>query len=191
MTIFERLNEMRGHGGPARTRGLTDDQITAFASEDPRVEQAVADAHEAFTQLLVDEPELLALDEVRQAAKIQDGYVNFYAADAVNPYVSLAAAGPWLVTMKGAVVYDAGGYGMIGAGHAPPDVLAAMSRKHVMANIMTPQISQKKFTNSLRREIGHTRGECPFARFLCMNSGSERMLYDRTPIIYWHQPTAD
>ena len=59
MTIFERLNEMRGHGGPARTRGLTDDQITAFASEDPRVEQAVADAHEAFTQLLADEPELL------------------------------------------------------------------------------------------------------------------------------------
>ena len=173
MTIFERLNEMRGHGGPARTRGLTDDQITAFASEDPRVEQAVADAHEAFTQLLADEPELLALDEVGQAAKIQDGYVNFYAADAVNPYVSLAAAGPWLVTMKGAVVYDAGGYGMIGAGHAPPDVLAAMSRKHVMANIMTPNISQKRFMARLRREIGHTRGGCPFDRFICVNSGSE------------------
>ena len=173
MTFFERLNQMRGHGGVARTRGLTDEQITAFADADPRLEQAVVDAHEAFTQLLNDEPELLALDELGQAAKIQAGYVNFYAADAVNPYVSLAAAGPWLVTLKGAVVYDAGGYGMIGAGHAPPEVLAAMSRKHVMANVMTPNISQKHFMERLRREIGHTRGACPFDRFICVNSGSE------------------
>ena len=173
MTIFERLNEMRGHGGAARTRGLDDDQIRAFASADPRVEQAVVEAHEAFTQLRTEEPELLALDEAAQAAKIQEGYVNFYAADAINPYVSLAASGPWLVTLKGAVLYDAGGYGMIGAGHAPPDVLAAMNRHHVMANIMTPNISQKRFMARLRREIGHTRGGCPFDRFICVNSGSE------------------
>ncbi|MEJ2384046.1 MAG: aminotransferase class III-fold pyridoxal phosphate-dependent enzyme [Xanthomonadales bacterium] len=173
MTIFERLNEMRSHGGAARTRGLTDEQITTFSSQDPRLEQAVIDAHEAFTQLLHEEPELLALDEVGQAAKIQEGYVNFYAADAVNPYVSLAAAGPWLVTLKGAVLYDVGGYGMIGAGHAPPDVLAAMNHRHVMANIMTPNISQKRLMERLRREIGHTRGGCPFDRFICVNSGSE------------------
>ena len=173
MTIFERLNAMRGHGGAARTRGLTDEQITAFAAEDPRLEQAVVDAHEAFTRLLTEDPELMALDEAAQAEKIQDGYVNFYAADAVNPYVSLAAAGPWLVTLKGAVLYDAGGYGMIGAGHAPPEVLAAMNQKHVMANVMTPNISQMRFMKRLRREIGHTRGGCPFARFICVNSGSE------------------
>jgi len=173
MTIFERLNELRTHGGPARTRGLTDGQITAFAAQDPRLEEAVTDAHAAFRRLLADEPELLALDETAQAAKIQDGFVNFYAADAVNPYVSLAAAGPWLVTLKGAVVYDAGGYGMIGAGHAPAAVLEAMNQKHVMANVMTPNISQKRFMEHLRREIGHTRGHCPFDRFLCVNSGSE------------------
>jgi len=173
MSIFERLNVLRTHGGAARTRGLPDDRIAAFAAEDPRIEQAVDDAFEAFTQLQADEPELLALDEAAQARAIQAGYVNFYAADAVNPYVSLAAAGPWIVSLKGAVIYDAGGYGMIGAGHAPPDVLAAMSRRHVMANVMTPNISQKRFMQRLRREIGHTRGGCPFESFLCINSGSE------------------
>jgi acetylornithine/succinyldiaminopimelate/putrescine aminotransferase len=173
MTIFERLNEMRRHGGAARTHGLTDDRITAFAAQDPRLEEAVVEAYRAFRQLVVEEPELLALDEVAQAARIQAGFVNFYAADAVNPYVSLAAAGPWLITLKGAVVYDAGGYGMIGAGHAPPAVLEAMNRPHVMANVMTPNISQMRLMERLRREIGHTRGTCPFERFLCVNSGSE------------------
>jgi acetylornithine/succinyldiaminopimelate/putrescine aminotransferase len=48
-----------------------------------------------------------------------------------------------------------------------------LARKHVMANVMTPNIIQKKFTDILRQEIGHTRGSCPFDRFLCLNSGSE------------------
>jgi acetylornithine/succinyldiaminopimelate/putrescine aminotransferase len=173
MTLFERLQEMRHHGGAAQTQGLTDEQITAFAARDPRLEEAVNDAYDAFRQLLVESPELLALDEAAQIENIQSGYVNFYAVDALNPYVSLAAAGPWIVSLKGAVLYDAGGYGMIGAGHAPPGVLEAMSRKHVMANIMTPNISQMRFMKRLRREIGHTRGGCPFDRFLCVNSGSE------------------
>jgi acetylornithine/succinyldiaminopimelate/putrescine aminotransferase len=71
------------------------------------------------------------------------------------------------------VLYDAGGYGMLGFGHNPAAVLEAMNQPHLMANIMTPQVSQKKFTNRLRREIGLTRGGCPFSHFLCMNSGSE------------------
>jgi len=71
------------------------------------------------------------------------------------------------------VLYDAGGYGMLGFGHNPLPVLEAINQPHLMANIMTPQLSQKKFTNRLRREIGHSRGGCPFERFLCMNSGSE------------------
>jgi len=44
----------------------------------------------------------------------------------------------------------------------------------VMANIMTPSFSQLRFVETLRRELGHSREQgCPFARFLCMNSGSE------------------
>ena len=50
---------------------------------------------------------------------MQAGYVNFYPDDAVNPYVALAARGPWIVTLKGAVLHDSGGYGMLGFGHAP------------------------------------------------------------------------
>jgi Ornithine/acetylornithine aminotransferase len=42
-----------------------------------------------------------------------------------------------------------------------------------MANIMTPSLSQLRFDRALRNEIGHTRGGCPFAKFLCLNSGSE------------------
>ena len=45
--------------------------------------------------------------------------MNFYADDAVNPYVAIAARGPWVVTLKGAVLHDSGGYGMLGFGHTP------------------------------------------------------------------------
>ena len=104
---------------------------------------------------------------------MQAGFVNFYAEDAVNPYVALAACGPWVITLNGAVLYDAGGYGMLGFGHTPEAVMQAMARPQVMANIMTPSLSQLRFDRALRKEIGHTRGGCPFAKFLCLNSGSE------------------
>ena len=91
----------------------------------------------------------------------------------MTPYIALAARGPWVVTLKGAVLYDAGGYGMLGFGHTPPAVLEALARPQVMANIMTPSLSQGRFVAALRREIGHSRGGCPFERFMCLNSGSE------------------
>jgi hypothetical protein len=34
-----------------------------------------------------------------------------------------------VVTLKGAVLYDAGGYGMLGFGHTPDTVLAAMAAR--------------------------------------------------------------
>src|SRR5262249_40898553 len=103
----------------------------------------------------------------------QSDFVNFYDEDAVNPYVALAARGPWVVTLKGAVVHDSGGYGMLGFGHTPKAILEALSQPQVMANVMTPNVSQLRFTRALRKEIGHTRGGCPYVRFLCLNSGSE------------------
>jgi acetylornithine/succinyldiaminopimelate/putrescine aminotransferase len=42
-----------------------------------------------------------------------------------------------------------------------------------MANIMTANFSQLRLSNALRKEIGHTRGACPYDGFLCLNSGSE------------------
>ncbi len=173
MPLIELLNEMRNQGGSARTTGLPDDVILHFAKTDPHLSEAIESAHTLFLRLVKDEPVLLAMDEESQIREIQSGYVNFYADDAINPFVALAARGAWLVTLKGAVLHDSGGYGMLGFGHAPQVVLKVLARKHVMANVMTPNISQKHFTDSLRKEIGHTRGSCPFDRFLCINSGSE------------------
>jgi acetylornithine/succinyldiaminopimelate/putrescine aminotransferase len=113
------------------------------------------------------------MDEADQVKEAQADFTNFYDVKAVNPYVALAGAGPWIVTLKGAVIYDCGGYGMLGFGHAPDAVLDAMNQPHVMANVMTASVSQLDFTESLNKEIGHTRGGSPFAKYLCLNSGSE------------------
>ncbi|MCU0989662.1 MAG: aminotransferase class III-fold pyridoxal phosphate-dependent enzyme [Xanthomonadales bacterium] len=173
MSITERLHEMRNYGGKALTKGLPDDVILGFAARDPRLGEAVAVAYSEFRELCKERPDLLAMDEASQIRDVQSDFVNFYADDAVNPFVGLAGRGPWLVTLKGAVLYDVGGYGMLGFGHNPREILEAINQPHLMANIMTPQVSQKRFSTRLRREIGHTRGACPFHRFLCMNSGSE------------------
>ena len=82
----------------------------------------------------------------------QGGLTNFYPPEGVNPYVAVAAAGPWIVTLKGAVVYDCGGYGMLGLGHCPGPILDAMNQPHVMANVMTPSISQNASIQSSKRQ---------------------------------------
>lgn len=168
------LEEMRAAGGAALTRGLDDEVVQRFLSADPTLAVAIDRGYAEFTKLRESRPDLVELDEASQRRELQDGIVNFYAADAVNPYVAAAAQGPWIVSLKGAVIYDCGGYGMLGLGHAPEAVLAAMSQPHVMANIMTPTVNQMRFIARLRAEIGHTReGGNPFERFLCLNSGSE------------------
>jgi len=174
MTILDKLQSLRAAGGTIRTRGLPDPVIERFAAQDARLEQAVEQALSIAECWRAAYPELWAADDETQQAELQAGYVNFYADDAVNPYVAVSAKGPWIVTSKGAVLHDSGGYGMLGLGHAPDPVLAAMSQPHVMANVMTPSFSHLKFVETLRNELGHSRARgCPFARFLCMNSGSE------------------
>jgi 4-aminobutyrate aminotransferase-like enzyme len=167
---------MRAHGGPAQTVGLTDTVIGEFLEEDTRLALAIERAYAHFKELQDSYADFLALSEVDQVARAQEGLTNFYAQDVVNPYVSAGAAGPWVVSVKGAVIYDCGGYGMLGLGHAPEAVAQAMDQPHVMANVMTPNVSQIEFVESLRREIGHTRKDgTPFVSFLCLNSGSEAM----------------
>ncbi len=173
MNIIALLDEMRQHGGEAITTGLADDVILCFADIDTRLVQAITAASAEYQRLKEDEKEVLALDERGQQKAIQSGFINFYSDDTINPYVSLAARGPWLVTLKGAVLHDSGGYGMLGFGHAPEAILQAMNQQQVMANVMTPNISQLKLDRALRAEIGHSRDGCPFQRFLCLNSGSE------------------
>ena len=167
------LAEMRAHGGKAQTTGLSDDIIGRFLDSHAELGAAIVRAHAHYVELKASNPDFLALDEAAQVETAQAGFTNFYDVTAVNPYVAAAAAGPWIVTLKGAVVYDCGGYGMLGLGHAPESVLAAMNQPHVMANVMTASVSQMRFIEGLKREIGHSRGGSPFARYVCLNSGSE------------------
>ena len=167
---------MRDHGGVAETRGLTDEIILDFLEDRQDLAAAIDRGYDAFLTLKESHADFLALDEREQILRSQEGLTNFYRPEGVNPYVAVAAAGPWIVTLKGAVVYDCGGYGMLGFGHAPSAVLDAMNKPHVMANVMTPSLSQFEMTERLKKEIGHRRaGGFPYASFICMNSGSEAM----------------
>lgn len=170
------LQEMREYGGAAQTTGLKDEVILAFLAERADLALAIERGHAQFLELQETHAEFLALGEQDQVREAHSGLTNFYAKDAVNPYVAVGGAGPWIVTLKGAVVYDVGGYGMLGFGHAPAAILDAMNQPHVMANIMTAAPNKLDFVARLRKEIGHTRPNgFPFESFLCMNSGSEAM----------------
>ena len=70
---------------------------------------------------------LLELDEAQFSMELQKDFVNFYEPSTVNPYIPLAAKGPWIVTTHGAVIHDNGGYGMLGMGHDPTEVMESMS----------------------------------------------------------------
>lgn len=171
---MEALEEIRSNTGLARTTGLSDEIIAEFLLTDPSLSRALEEASSNFHSILEDMgPEVLSMDEEELANLLQSDFVNFYDAPTVNPYVAIAARGPWIVTSHGAVLHDNGGYGMLGMGHGPDDVIGSMQQNWVMANVMTPSFSQKRLAERLRREVGHKRGNCPFSRFVCLNSGSE------------------
>ncbi len=171
-----RLDAIRKASGPRLTVGLPDETVRAFLEHDVDLQQAILAATEAHAQLSASDPDLIALDEQTLVAVVQKGLINFYPADVVNPYVAIAARGAWVITSGGAVIHDSGGYGMLGLGHCPEAVLAAMNRRQVMANVMSPSFSHRRFADALQSEIGQTRdGGCPYAGFVCINSGSEAM----------------
>ena len=178
MALLDTLAPLRAHGGKRRTPGLDDATILRFAASHPDLVDAIHAAAADYASIREEFAELLDLDEDAQIQAAQAGFVNFYSTDTINPYVALAARGPWVVTLKGAVLHDSGGYGMLSFGHAPQTVIDAMAKPQVMANIMTPNLSQLRFERAIRKEIGHTRrteagDACPYDKFLCLNSGSE------------------
>jgi acetylornithine/succinyldiaminopimelate/putrescine aminotransferase len=173
MAVIDKLAPLRAHAGQRRTPGLDDATVTRLAASHPDLVEAIDAAVAEYAQIRGDFAELLDLDEDAQVHAVQAGYVNFYPDDAVNPYIALTARGPWIVTLKGAVLHDSGGYGMLGFGHAPKAVIAAMAKPQAMANIMTPSLSQLRFERAIRAAIGASRGGCPYDKFLCLNSGSE------------------
>ncbi|HJW07573.1 MAG TPA: aminotransferase class III-fold pyridoxal phosphate-dependent enzyme [Rhodanobacter sp.] len=173
MGVINQLRELREFGGKPRTVGLDDATIERMAANDPLLGQAIAEAVARHRELRADLSDFLKLDEAQQLAQAQAGFVNFYPDDAINPYLPAAARGPWIVTLKGAVVHDNGGYGMLGFGHNDPAILAALARPQVMANVMSPSVAQLRFTAALDKELGRSRGGNPYKHYLCLNSGSE------------------
>jgi len=168
------LTDIRSRTGQAQTNGLKDSVISGFLETDPSLSRAIEEAAVNFQSLLNDMGgELFSMKESDLVDHLQSDYVNFYSAATINPYVAIAARGPWIVTSHGAVLHDNGGYGMLGMGHGPDDVIQSMQQNWVMANVMTPSFSQKRLSDRLRREVGHKRESCPFSRFVCLNSGSE------------------
>ena len=173
MTILDILSPLRSHGGNVRTQGLDDATLLRLSGQYPDLLTAAERAADAYPALAAEFPELIDADEQVQIDATQAGFVNFYPDDAINPYVAIAACGPWVITLKGRVLHDSGGYGMLGFGHTPQPVIEAMAKPQVMANIMSPSLSQLRVVQALRAEIGHRRGGCPYAKFLTLNSGSE------------------
>ena len=137
LSCFSSLNAIRETAGPASTRGLNDDLVAQFVACDPRLARAIEMAASNREAMQPTHGELFRLAEEELCRRLQEHILNFYPASSINPYVPLAALGPWIVTTHGAVVHDSGGYGMLGMGHAPATVVAAMSEPWVMANVMT------------------------------------------------------
>ncbi len=173
MTVFNQLLQLRSAQGQMMTHGLNDEAIKKFIASDSQLVEAINLATEQLDLIKSEYPQIIDMDEADQLSFMSNDYINFYAADAVNPYVAVAGKGPWVITLKGAVLHDSGGYGMLGAGHAADHVLETMAKPHVMANIMTPSFYQRRLSDLLKKEIGKNHESCPFDKFICMNSGSE------------------
>jgi acetylornithine/succinyldiaminopimelate/putrescine aminotransferase len=173
MNLIEILSPLRAHAGAVRTVGLDDASLLRLAERFPELTEAARAAVAQYEAIKGEFAEVLDQDEQAQIKAVQAGFVNFYDDDAVSPYVALVARGPWVVSLKGRVMHDSGGYGMLGFGHTPANIIETMSKPQVMANVMGPSLSQLRIVRALRKEIGHTRGACPYARFLALNSGSE------------------
>jgi acetylornithine/succinyldiaminopimelate/putrescine aminotransferase len=171
------LLDLRARSGPAITHGLPDESVEALLPRHPDLREAIVQASRLRDEMGRTNEEWFWLEEPELCRWTQSDILNFYPEQGINPYVPLAAKGSWIVTTHGAVIHDSGGYGMLGLGHAPPEVLEALSRPHVMANVMTPSVSQKRLTDRLKAEIGHTRGSCPFSQFVFLNSGSESVTF--------------
>ena len=94
------LEQMRASSGNADTVGLPNDVILDFASRDHTLVQAIEEAEVRQKEF---SSEHLMMDEAHLVSHLQQDFVNFYAPATINPYVAVAARGPWIVTSHGAV----------------------------------------------------------------------------------------
>ena len=101
---LEALAEIRNNSGKMDTIGLSDDVIAKFCQLDEKLLQAINEGvtnHQNLRNSLGNE--MMLTDETELVSSLQEDYVNFYAPATVNPYIALAARGPWIITSHGAV----------------------------------------------------------------------------------------
>jgi len=165
------LAEMKAAAGKRDTDGLSQEWLDKFIKSDPRLTEAINSAHTIWKGL--DASKTYKKYEAEYIGELFQGFQHLYPEATRQPYVPLAARGPWMVSMHGAVVHDSGGYGMLGYGHNPPQLRKVLAEDAVMANHMTPSIDHSGFINALNAEIGRSRSSCPYKSFICLNSGSE------------------
>ena len=111
-------------------------------------------------------------NEIPKISTVQNKLQSFYHDKYIQPFIAYDAKGPWIKTLESNYIYDAGGYGMLGFGHNHKKIDEALCKPQVMANIMTPNLLQKTFTDKLCEEIGN-REVMSYHKFMCLNSGSE------------------
>ena len=174
--IIGKLEFLKTQTGKRSVAGLNSAELLQFFAADWQLVTAIEEAHENWRSLPDQYKLLLKQPESEVVNRLQGGIRNFYDSDYLSPFVPLAARGPWIVTTHGAVLYETGGYGMLGLGHAPSEVLSELAKPHVMANVMTSSISQHQLTELLRSKIGKRRvSGFPYDKFIFLNSGSEAM----------------
>ena len=86
----------------------------------------------------------------------------------LTPYNPIQANGPWILTNENKLIYDVGGYGMLGFGHNKDELIKSIGKEYVMANIMTPSIYQLKFSEKFMEETNNK-----YKKIMMLNSGSE------------------
>ncbi len=176
MSVIDKLHEIKRLSGHAQTKGLTDEMLVSFLETDPKLTGAINSAYLVFQQYFSNETlkPLLMKAEHELINALQSGLINFYDEDSINPYVPLAASGPWVITSHGAVLHDSGGYGMLALGQNPSALISQLDNNQTIANVMTASFSQKKMVDALTLEIGCSRKDKgnPY-EFLFLNSGSE------------------
>ena len=89
------LEQLRSRAGARHTTGLSSDVIGDHARRDPRLTEALTTAVKTRLALPDAMSRIVKMDEPDAVHHSQIGFLNFYPQHAVNPFIPLAARGPW------------------------------------------------------------------------------------------------
>ena len=97
-SAIELLDEIKANSGPRICEGLKNEEIEKFIALDENLAIAIEEANERRLRIQSEfGDEFLLQAEKDLISHAQEDFVNFYSAATVNPYIALAAKGPWIV----------------------------------------------------------------------------------------------